>query len=261
MTIAAYDSRRLAKRLKGVGEVRVFSEIPSTNSEAKRVLREERIDAKQLPLLLVADRQSGGRGRLGRSFYSPAGSGLYCSLLYATDEPIESALRVTSFCAVAVMRAIRTLTGKQTAIKWVNDLYLDGKKVCGILCEGAGELPDGRHAIVVGIGVNWHPAAFPEELASIAGSVGEERILREELLFAIWQELSAFLLGTGGDWSAEYRAHSLVLGKRIRWREGELWQEGEALSVGEDGALRVRRADGVVLDLRTGEITLRVAEE
>ena len=69
------------------------------------------------------------------------------------------------------------------------------------------------------------------------------------------------MLGTGGDWSAEYRAHSLVLGKRIRWREGELWQEGEALSVGEDGALRVRRADGVVLDLRTGEITLRVAEE
>lgn len=255
----AYDARRLARRLRGIGEVRVFSEIGSTNSEAKRILAEETVD-ERLPLLLVADRQSGGRGRLGRAFYSPEGSGLYCSLLYATEEAMESALRVTSFCAVAVMRAIRRLTGKQTAIKWVNDLYLAGKKVCGILCEGAGRLPDGRHAIVVGIGVNWHPAVFPEELSSIAGSVDEEKIGREELLCAIWQELSALLLGGGGDWLAEYRAHSLVLGQRIRWREGELWQEGVALSIGEDGALHVRRTDGRELDLRTGEITLRVAE-
>lgn len=251
------SSASLYRRLCGVGEVRSFSEIGSTNTEAKRILREEQASVR-LPLLLVADRQSGGRGRLGRSFYSPAGSGLYCSILYAAEEPMASALRVTSFAAVAVMRAIRTLTGKQTAIKWVNDLYLDGKKVAGILCEGAGVLPDGRVAVVVGIGVNWHSAEFPEELSAIAGSVGEDGIGRDELLLAIWRELSAFLSGEGGNWLAEYRAHSLVLGQRIRWCEAGEWQEGEAIAIGEDGALRVRRENGEESDLRTGEITLRL---
>ena len=95
----------LWKALDGVGEVRVFSEISSTNTEAKRIWRDE---APKLPLLLVADRQSGGRGRLGRSFYSPAGSGLYFSVLYEAEGSMETAVRITSFAAVAVMRAIRS---------------------------------------------------------------------------------------------------------------------------------------------------------
>lgn len=247
----------LWKALDGVGEVRVFSEISSTNTEAKRIGREE---APALPLLLVADRQSGGRGRLGRSFYSPAGSGLYFSVLYEAEGSMETAVRITSFAAVAVMRAIRSLTGKQTAIKWVNDLYYEGKKVCGILCEGAGMLPSGRQGIVLGIGINWHPAAFPEELSSIAGSMGEERIPRKELLCAIWRELLPGLQGMSCAWIEDYRAHSMVLGRAVRWREGELLREGIAQAIEEDGTLRVRDSEGEEHLLRTGEITLRLSE-
>ena len=228
--------------LDGVGEVRVFSEISSTNTEAKRIWREE---APTLPLLLVADRQSGGRGRLGRSFYSPAGSGLYCSILYEAEGSMEEAVRVTSFAAVAVMRAIRSLTGKQTAIKWVNDLYYEGKKVWGI---------------VLGIGINWHPAAFPEELASIAGSLGEERIPREDLLRAVWRELLPALQGKPLAWIEDYRAHSAVLGKPIQWKEGEILREGIAQGIEENGALRVRDPKGEEHLLRTGEITVRLSE-
>ena len=243
--------------LDGVGEVRIFSEISSTNTEAKRIWREE---APTLPLLLVADRQSGGRGRLGRSFYSPAGSGLYCSILYEAEGSMEEAVRVTSFAAVAVMRAIRSLTGKQTAIKWVNDLYYEGKKVCGILCEGAGMLPSGRQGIVLGIGINWHPAAFPEELASIAGSLGEERIPRKDLLRAVWRELLPALQGKPLAWIEDYRAHSAVLGKPIQWKEGEILREGIAQGIEENGALRVRDPKGEEHLLRTGEITVRLSE-
>lgn len=244
--------------LEGVGEVRVFSEISSTNAEAKRILREG--ERASLPLLLAADRQSGGRGRLGRSFYSPAGSGLYFSILYAVEEPMESAVRITSFAAVAVMRAIRTLTGKQTAIKWVNDLYYEGRKVCGILCEGAGVLPDGRQGIVLGIGVNWHPAVFPKELSEIAGSIGEERIGRDVLLREIWRELSPALSGNFPEWISDYRSSSLVLGRQIRWQTEGVSREGVALAIEEDGALRVRDSVGKEHLLKTGEITLRLAE-
>ena len=157
--------------IKALGEsfnavtVRVFDEIDSTNTEAKRMVA----DGFKADAILVAHTQTAGRGRMGRSFYSPAQTGAYFSILHTLDTPLCDAVAITSAASVAVMRAIRTLAGIQTDIKWVNDLYYNGKKICGILTEAvsAGE----SIHVIVGIGINLDTADFPEELKAIAGSL------------------------------------------------------------------------------------------
>ena len=125
--LQALQAEGMGDRLSAV----YLEEVDSTNLEAKRRILAGSLEAS----LVVADRQSAGRGRMGRSFYSPRGSGVYCTLALEANMPMERAVSLTGAAAVAVMRAIRRLTGVQTSIKWVNDLYLDEKKVCGILAE------------------------------------------------------------------------------------------------------------------------------
>ncbi len=234
--------------------VYVFDTLDSTNRYAKSLV----LDGIEGPALIVAGEQTAGRGRMGRSFYSPSGSGVYFSLLYITKEPLESAVRVTSIAAVAVMRAIRAMTGKQTQIKWVNDLYLNGKKVCGILAESV--CVDGKNGLIVGIGVNWHHAEFPKELSSIAGTVGApDDVDRMELVARVWMEMNA-LAGNDSAYLEEYRAHSAVLGKEIRWeRDGEV-HLGVAEAIDQNGALIVRGTSGEREVLFSGEITVRFVQ-
>jgi BirA family biotin operon repressor/biotin-[acetyl-CoA-carboxylase] ligase len=120
----------------------------------------------QRPAVVVATYQSGGRGRLGRTFFSPKG-GLYLSVLLPMGFTLESAQLITSAASVAALEAIEHVSGKQCLIKWVNDLYWEGKKVCGILTEGVLGVESGSlSAVVVGIGINFciPQAAFPEDL-------------------------------------------------------------------------------------------------
>lgn len=250
----------LREKLGNAGDVlvRVFSETDSTNRQAKQ-LALEGFDGFAV---LAAERQTAGRGRLGRSFYSPEGSGAYFSFLYSTVHPLENAVTVTGAASVAVMRAIRRLTGRQAAIKWVNDLYLDGKKVCGILTEAVADPTDStRHHIVVGIGVNWHPAAFPTELSAIAGSVGAVDISRASLIAAVWRELEPYIRDPGDrGWLGDYRICSAVIGKEILWIENGTSFTGMALGIDDDGGLIVERSTGERETLRTGEISVRLRE-
>lgn len=247
-----------AEGVDEIAEVICLEEIDSTNLEAKRRI----LGGSTRFSLVVANRQTAGKGRMGRTFYSPEGSGVYCTLAYPVEAPMERAVSVTGAAAVAVMRAIRRLTGIQTEIKWVNDLYLNGKKVCGILAESI-TLPDDptRRFMILGIGVNWYRATFPEELDSIAGSVGAEGVDRATLISGICRELLPFLLhAEDRSWLEDYRRHSCVIGKRVRWSCGDVAAEGSAVDVDGDGALLVRTEDGDTLRLRTGEISLRVVE-
>ncbi len=235
-------------------DVRVFSELDSTNRYAKALAME----GKTAHALICAHAQSAGRGRLGRSFYSPRESGVYFSILYPMKGDPAQMVPVTSCAAVAVMRAVLSLTGKQTAIKWVNDLYLDGKKVCGILAESV-LMGEGRAYLVLGIGINWRTAEFPLELAEIAGSVGADEIPGSALISHIYRELCPFLRDPSDRaWLEDYRAHSLVLDKEITWMQDGLLRQGHALEIDANGGLVVQDESGALQTLCTGEITVRL---
>lgn len=244
----------LGDALKGV-LVCVFDEIDSTNAEAKRMALEGfRGDA-----LLVAHSQTAGRGRMGRSFYSPAQTGVYFSILHTLQAPLCDAVAVTSAAAVAVMRAVRSLTGIQTEIKWVNDLYYRKKKICGILTEST---CTGEHThVIVGIGINLDTSDFPTELADIAGSL-DVHIDADLLIAEILREITEYLRDPAGrEWLGEYRTHSMVLGHRVTWADDGVTHAGTAVGIDADGALLIEKDDGESIRLHTGEISLRTLNE
>lgn len=245
----------LTEALGGADEiaVAVYPSIDSTNQEAKRRARSGERQA-----LIVAETQTAGRGRLGRSFYSPDATGVYFSVLYTVNAPLSDAVAVTSAAAVAVMRAIKRVCGLQTEIKWVNDLYLDGKKVCGILAESVPV--EGGIGIVVGVGINLRDADFPDTLAEIAGTLHTD-VSRAELIAAVYRELLPYLAETTDrSWLDDYRHHSFVLGHPITWTRGGECFEGVALDIDEDGGLVVCDRLGAVQTLSSGEISVRRQE-
>lgn len=234
--------------------VRVYPTLDSTNAEAKRLAQK----GASYPTLLVAEEQTMGRGRMGRSFFSPADTGVYFSLLYESDASLTDAVTVTSAASVAVMRAIRKKTGIQTAIKWVNDLYLGSKKVCGILAESV-FCANERPKLILGIGVNLSTSDFPTELAGVAGSLGVCDLSRADLIAAILCELRPYLLDPSNrSWLGDYKDHSAVLGRAVSWSRGGVTEHGVALDIDGRGGLCVRTDSGEEKILSSGEISLRL---
>lgn len=237
--------------------VSVLPEVDSTNTEARRKI----MAGERLPQLILAETQSAGRGRMGRSFYSPEGVGIYLSLCFEVGRDGRDPLLLTTAAAVAVWRAIHRVTGIECGIKWVNDLYVDGRKVCGILAESLflGE----KRYVILGVGVNLYTREFPEELREIAGGLGVKRSgLRNTLAAALGAELSALIDDPMPHGFIElYRKHSLVLGREITYTENGASHRGIAESVDERGRLTVRHADGSGHLLASGEITLRIQQK
>jgi BirA family biotin operon repressor/biotin-[acetyl-CoA-carboxylase] ligase len=232
--------------------VEVLDEIDSTNTEARRrILRGE-----PMPQMILAERQSAGRGRQGKSFFSPPEAGVYLSFAFACERGTDALLLTTS-AAVAAHLAIRRATGISCGIEWVNDLYVEDRKVAGILAESLflGE----KRYVILGIGVNLYPSELPMELRDIAGSLLPGRAGLRNALAA---ELCCSLARLAKDPCPEgfmeiYRANSLVLGKDVvYWESGER-HEGLARSIDERGRLLVRKTDGEESLLGSGEITLR----
>ena len=231
--------------------VRVFDEIDSTNTEAKRMA----LDGFAGEALLVAHSQTAGRGRMGRNFYSPAQTGAYFSILHTLNAPLYDAVAITSAASVAVMRAIRTLAGIQTDIKWVNDLYYNGRKVCGILTEAI-SIGESTH-VIVGIGINLDTTDFPEELSSIAGSL-HVQIDAAKLIAEVYRQIAFYLQDASNrEWLEDYRKYSMVLGHRVTWSDAKGPQTGVAESIDGDGALIIKDESGNLIRLHTGEISIR----
>ena len=228
--------------------ITLFDSIDSTN----RIAKEEAGSA--LPRLVVADSQTAGRGRLGRSFFSPSGTGIYMSVAIGGFPALSDAVFTTSAAAVAVTDAILTLTGKETGIKWVNDVYFDGKKICGILAESvfSGE----NVVVVVGIGLNLSTADFPAEISGVAGSLGTS-ISREQFIAEITKNLLD-LCESPGTFMEKCRARSIVLGKEINYFYGNEKKSAFAVDIDEKGGLVVRNSSGNLTTLSSGEITVRL---
>ncbi len=244
----------ITRRVKGLS-LYVHREIDSTNDEAKRLIAA----GKDGPTLILAEGQTNGRGRQGKHFYSPEKTGLYMTLAFPSKLPLEAAVSVTTAAAVAVFRAIRDETGIETEIKWVNDLYLRGKKIAGILTEAISDFEAGcvRH-LIIGIGINVRTADFPAELAGVAGALGDGRIDRNRLAARVTDRLFEALadLGSGAHLDT-YRRHSMVIGREIEYLRNGKTTVADALDIDEDGWLVVRHKDGTRGLLNSGEITVR----
>ena len=260
MSVELLDREKIKKELYGDIEVFLHSVIDSTNTEAKR-LAEGGMSGRAL---ILSEEQSGGRGRMGRSFYSPRGVGLYMTLLFPAPDKTDATVRITSMAAVALRRSILRVYGIATEIKWVNDIYLCGSKAAGILAESFRGEACGKSfgAVAVGIGVNISTESFPEEIEKIAVSLGKSGGRgRNELASAITNEFFSLLdKACGGDLSYmnEYREASLCLGREIRFAENQVTSRGVVESIDDMGHLHVSCADGTTKVLSSGEITVRI---
>lgn len=241
---------------------RVLSETDSTNSACRRLALEGAPDGT----VVLADCQTAGRGRRGRSFQSPAGKGLFFSILWRPDCAPEQLLPLTALSAVAVCRAIRQVCGAQAQIKWPNDLVLSGRKLAGILTEMALEGESGHVShVVVGIGVNVHQRLtdFDGEVAQIATSLDLAlggSVCRAQLAAALLEEMDILrreVLFAPEKWLAEYRAACLNIGKTVQLIWGEEREPAQALAVDDRYGLVVRHRDGQVETLRSGEVSVR----
>ena len=231
-----------------------IAETTSTNDDAKR-------PEYRHGDIVWAERQTAGRGRLGRSFTSPAGKGVYCSVVLRPPLPAANAQTATIGAAVAVCRAEQTLCGQELANKWVNDLYYRCKKVCGILTEAGTDMESGQlEWLVVGIGLTLptSPADWPEELARTAGSLypgGPAPVSRAVLAGAIARELLS--LCPAFDCLDEYRARCFVPGHWVTVCTGAETYAAKALSIDDAGRLVVEREGGRQIALQHGEVSIR----
>lgn len=234
--------------------VRVYETLDSTNQEAKRLLAA----GEPCPMLLLAEEQTAGRGRRGRGFYSPAGEGLYMTLALQPRAALSQATLLTAAAAVAVAQAVEALTALACQIKWVNDVYLDGKKLCGILTEASGSFEaDTLSSVCAGIGVNVRTRDFPEEFAGRACSLWPRAVSRNRLAAEIAVRLLNFAADLGArDFLEEYRRRSLVLGKAVAFTRGCGERRALAVGIGENGELIVRYDDGREEALNAGEVWL-----
>lgn len=226
--------------------------VTSTNS----ILKEEAKCGKEEYSVLIASTQTEGRGRMGRSFFSPDNSGLYMSVLLRPNGVINP-VHITTDAAVAVATAIERVSGKTTGIKWVNDIYIDGRKVCGILAESSlGE----NSFVIMGIGINVSPpeSGFPDDIKMRAGSIFEEKeeYLREKIAVEILKEL--YFVKSDADTLNEYRSRSIIIGKEIDIIKNDTAERGVALEIDNDYSLVVKKEDGSIEKLSSGDVSIRV---
>lgn len=274
-----------AQTLSAIGDkIEVFQTIDSTNLEAKRRLSTLDTTTANVTSLhgtvLLAEHQSAGRGRLGRSFYSPQKKGIYVSLIYNTKEtpeanentseqenaiPLDPSC-ITAATAVAVSRALSSF-GIEAQIKWVNDIFINEKKICGILTEGVLNTQKEQNStakintVIVGIGINVLETenGFPDELKNIAGALNK-KINRNELTSTVLNNIIEFFSGSipFTKLMDEYRERSLVLGKKVQVIKPTQQYTATVLDITDEAHLIIERADGTHEELLSGEVSLRL---
>lgn len=236
----------------------VLPSVSSTNA----LLREWAATGAVGGAVVATGHQTAGRGRRGRSFDSAEG-GLYMSVLLRPQNWRGDAGLITSCAAVAVARAIERVCAVDVQIKWVNDLLVGGKKVCGILTEAGLDMETGELTYaVLGIGINTACRAFPSELQDIATSLGNltgEPCDRNRLLAAILEELEPALLQMeSGAFLEESRRRSCVLGRTVTVHAADGAYEAQAMDITESGHLLIKRVDGTMTQLHSGEVSVRL---
>mgnify|MGYP002679445850 FL=1 len=237
-----------------------FNTVDSTNNYLKR----QALLGAPHGTVAVADCQTGGKGRLGRSFQSPGGVGIYLSMLLRPDCPQEQLMHLTCAVGTAMCDALEEAAGVRPGIKWTNDLVCEKRKLSGILVELLNDT-QGKLCVIIGIGVNCcqQLTDFPEELRDRAGSlamVTGRRIDRPKVAAAMMEALANMdrNLLTGKEAMLEqYRRDCVTLGQKISVVRGDEIRHGTALDIGNDGDLIVRFDDGHTEAVSSGEVSIR----
>lgn len=262
----------------------VFDSIDSTNTYSSNHSEKITVDK---PLLVVSNKQTDGRGRMGRKFFSPPGTGIYMTIGIRPKFAIDKALYVTIATAVAVSRAVEEIADVKAKVKWVNDIFVNNKKICGILTEAGANLETGKiDNILIGIGINcFSPASVPVDIRDSIGAISKTRnsFLRSKLAALVYNNTMEILKelepkeqnpaaifetptsGAGGPkFLQEYRLRSNVLGKRISIfpYQGAAPISANAIDIDDNGGLVVEYMEGPKMrqieSLTTGEISIRV---
>lgn len=243
------------KYLKQPIEVSFFNELDSTNIEADRQI----LSGLKADKLIIAKKQTAGRGRFGRSFSSENG-GVYFSLVLNKPFEVFDAVFVTTAASCAVVKAIEELTDYKVQIKWVNDIILNGKKLCGILCEGKTDPSSGKiTGVVIGIGINTSQN-IPKELCDIATfmDLKAKNVSKNQLIAKIIDYIYEMNDKTERANCIDfYKSHSFVLGKEIYYFENNIRHFASCIDIDENGGLIILE-NGKKKTLSSGEITLRV---
>lgn len=244
-------------------DLTVLPTAPSTNA----LVREKANQGRPEGCIIIACEQTDGRGRYGRQFFSPVDSGVYLSLLLRpTAYSPQQATCLTAAAAAAMCQAIEAVTGQQPGIKWVNDIFLRGKKVCGILTEAAVGLETGTlNYMVLGAGVNLYPPVkgFPEEIQPIAGSVLERSCpeaknrLVGEFLNRFWE---FYTHPERKEYLEDYRTRSLAIGRNVTVLSAGKAVSAYAYGIDDDFRLLVRYENGDTEALSYGEIRIQLDE-
>lgn len=243
-------------------DIHIYETVTSTNT----VLKEMAENGAKEGTVIIANKQTLGRGRLGKNFYSPAGTGIYLSVLLRPDIPAEKALFLTTSAAVATARAIEDVCDKKADIKWVNDIYISDKKVCGILTEANFNIETGKlDYAIVGIGINicFPKEGFPDEINNIAtavfdtlsDSVNKRSILIAHLLNYFMDYYTNF---NKKDYVKEYIDRSMLLGRNISIIKAGESIPAKAIDIDSNCRLKVEFEDGTAKWLNSGEVSIRI---
>lgn len=241
-------------------DVRVFEETTSTNDVAEKLAR----DGVKEGVVVFAETQTKGRGRLGRKWISPRGRGLWFSVLLRPQFRPQQTTQLTVAAATALARAIRAQTGLKPEIKWPNDMLIGGKKVAGVLTELSAELDQVKYVILgIGVDVNIEASEFPDDVRPLATSLRialGRPVNRSELAAAILHELDADYRRIGaGEFEAvanEWEENCATLGRNVSIRIGDRTVHGRAEALDAEGALLVRTQHGRLERIIGGDVTL-----
>lgn len=241
-------------------DIQVLSTVGSTNA----LVREKANDGLAEGYTVISNGQTEGRGRLGRNFYSPEGTGIYMSiLLRPSNYSARQAVKITTIAAVAMCEAIEETTGKVAQIKWVNDIFVEGKKVCGILTEASFGLENGLlEYAVLGVGLNvYYPReGFPKELEQIAGAIYTEpqEDMKNRLAAAFLNHfMEYYSKREQADYIDKYRSRSLAVGKQIEVLFANQIRHAHVYGIDDDCRLLVKYDNGETESLSYGEISIR----
>lgn len=243
-----------------INNIEVYKTVTSTNDLAKQYA----LDLKPEGTVIVAREQTAGRGRKGRSFYSPMSTGVYISVLLRPELTAEKTLYITTAAAVAVAKAIEKISGKEAKIKWVNDIFVDGKKVCGILTEGAIDFETGKmQYAVLGIGVNIKKPEndFPSEIQNIAGSVFDttDKEVSSIIVAEILNNFMNYYKNLASKpFYEEYKKRMFLIGKQLTVYSGKDSYPAVAIDLDEELSLVVKDENGNIKKLNTGEVSIKI---
>lgn len=245
------SEEKIRKNLKNPVSLHLYGSIDSTNTEARR-----RADTDRGFHLYAAAHQTAGRGRRGHSFYSPDDTGLYMTLSLPFRDSFAEIQFITCAAAVAVCEAVESLSGRNPQIKWVNDIFLSGKKVAGILAELICDRDNTPSSVIVGIGVNLRTEDFPSDIADTAGSIGD--IESEKLCADIVDRLIDYYNDLSDNSLLEkYKARSLCLGRDVTFVLRGKRITAPAVDIDSGGGLVVD-IDGERVSLNSGEISVSI---